>query len=133
MIRIFNDLYNAQRFILDESLWGDILSDYSGIKIAEKGPVLSFGRKNSFELKIKEPAFNFSTFRAHYERSYSNDLYRLDIAVLGETEPHTENYGGIYELNHVWYNFKALILYHKAYYHQLSLLEHRSYCLIVGS
>ncbi|WP_338063656.1 hypothetical protein [Wolbachia endosymbiont of Folsomia candida] len=39
---------------------------------------------------------------------YSNDLYRLDVAVLGETEPHTKNYNAIYERNHQWYNFKAL-------------------------
>ncbi|TVS85181.1 phage tail protein, partial [Wolbachia pipientis] len=27
---------------------------------------------------------------------------------LGETEPHTKNYNGIYERNHLWYNLKAL-------------------------
>lgn len=108
LMRIFNDYYNAQRFILDESSFGDLLSDYSGIKIAEKGPVLSFGRKNSFELKLENLSFKFGTFRNHYERSFSSNLYRLDIAVLGETEPHTRNYGIIYERNHQWYNFKAL-------------------------
>ncbi|MBV0900039.1 MAG: phage tail protein [Wolbachia endosymbiont of Fragariocoptes setiger] len=108
LMRIFNDLYNAQRFILNESLFGDLLSDYSGTKIAKEGPVLSFGRKNSFELKLANPSFKFGTFRAHYERSYSNDLYRLDVAILGDTEPHTKNYSGIYERDHLWYNFKAL-------------------------
>ena len=108
LIRIFNDLYNAQRFILDSSLFGDLLSDYSGIKVEKEGPVLSFGRKNSFELKIKDPTFKFGTFRLHYERSFSNDLYRLDVAILGETDPHTRNYSGIYERDHQWYNFKAL-------------------------
>ncbi|MFP3020744.1 MAG: phage tail protein, partial [Wolbachia sp.] len=44
LMRIFNDYYNAQRFILDESLFGDLLSDYSGVKIEKDGPVLSFGR-----------------------------------------------------------------------------------------
>ncbi|MBD0392060.1 phage tail protein [Wolbachia endosymbiont of Pentalonia nigronervosa] len=108
LMRIFNDLYNAQRFMLDESIFGDLLSDYSGVKVAKEGPVLSFGRKNSFELKIAKPSFKFSTFRVHYERNYSSDLYRLDVAILGETEPHTKNYNGIYERNHLWYNFKAL-------------------------
>ncbi len=46
LMRIFNDYYNAQRFILDESLFGDLLSDYSGVKIEKDGPVLSFGRVN---------------------------------------------------------------------------------------
>ncbi len=108
LMRIFNDYYNAQRFMLDESIFGDLLSDYSGVRIAKEGPVLSFGRKNSFELKIGNPRFKFSTFRSHYDRSYSNDLYRLDVAVLGETEPHTKNYNGIYERSHEWYNLKAL-------------------------
>ncbi|WP_353277841.1 phage tail protein [Wolbachia endosymbiont (group A) of Agelastica alni] len=106
LMRIFND--NVDRFILDESLFGDLLSDYSGVKIEKDGPVLSFGRKNTFELKILNPSFKFSTFRVHYEQALSNDLYRLDVAILGETEPHTKNYNGIYERNHVWYNFKAL-------------------------
>ncbi|WP_265030380.1 MULTISPECIES: phage tail protein [unclassified Wolbachia] len=108
LMRIFNDHYNIGRFILDESFFGNLLSDYSGVKIEEDGPVLSFGRKNSFELKILNPSFKFSTFRVHYEQAFSNDIYRLDVAILGETEPHTKNYNGIYERNHVWYNFKAL-------------------------
>lgn len=74
LMRIFNDYYNAQRFILDESLFGDLLSDYSGVKIEKDGPVLSFGRKNAFELKILNPSFKFSTFRVHYEQALSNDL-----------------------------------------------------------
>ncbi|WP_250294735.1 phage tail protein [Wolbachia endosymbiont of Oedothorax gibbosus] len=108
LMRIFNDYYNAQRFILDESLFGDLLSDYSGVKIEKDGPVLSFGRKNTFELKILNPSFKFSTFRVHYEQAFSNDIYRLDVAILGETEPHTKNYNGIYERNHQWNNLKTL-------------------------
>ncbi|WP_264735992.1 phage tail protein [Wolbachia endosymbiont (group A) of Rhinocyllus conicus] len=108
LMRIFNDYYNAQRFILDESLFGDLLSDYSGVKIEKDGPVLSFGRKNTFELKILNPTFKFGTFRIHYEQALSNDLYRLDVAILGETEPHTKNYNGIYERSHQWNNLKTL-------------------------
>ncbi|MBR9984152.1 MAG: phage tail protein [Wolbachia endosymbiont of Homalodisca vitripennis] len=108
LMRIFNDHYNIDRFILDESFFGSLLSDYSGIKIEKDGPVLSFGRKNTFELKVLNPSFKFSTFRVHCEQAFSNDIYRLDVAVLGETEPHTKDYKGIYERSHQWYNFKAL-------------------------
>jgi hypothetical protein len=108
LMRIFNDYYNAQRFMLDEGVFGDLLSDYSGVKVEKNGQVLSFGRKNSFKLKVSNPTFKFSTFRFHYQQSYSSDLYRLDVSILGETEPHTKNYNGIYERNHQWYNFKAL-------------------------
>ncbi len=101
LMRIFNNHYNIQRFILDESPFGSILSDYSGIQVEKDGPVLSFGRKNSFELKVSNPTFKFSTFRFHYEQALSNDLYRLDVAILGETDPHTKNYNGIYERDHL--------------------------------
>ncbi len=50
-MRMFNDYYNVDRFILDESFFGNLLSEYSGIKVEKDGPVLSFGRKNTFELK----------------------------------------------------------------------------------
>ncbi|MFT4314688.1 MAG: phage tail protein [Wolbachia pipientis] len=108
LMRIFNDHYNVDRFILDESVFGSLLSDYSGTKVEKDGPVLSFGRKNAFELKVLNPSFKFSTFRVHYEQAFSNDIYRLDVAVLGETETHTKDYKGIYERNHQWYNLKAL-------------------------
>lgn len=84
------------------------MSDYSGRKVEKDGPVLSFGRKNTFELKSLNPNFKFSTFRIHYEQAFSNDIYRLDVALLGETEPHTKDYKGIYERDHLWYNLKAL-------------------------
>lgn len=37
LMRIFNDHYNVDRFILDESLFGSLLSDYSGIKVEKMG------------------------------------------------------------------------------------------------
>ncbi|MDN5248218.1 MAG: phage tail protein [Wolbachia endosymbiont of Tyrophagus putrescentiae] len=106
--RIFNECYNVQRFVLNESVFGDLLSDYSGRKIKEDGPILSFGRRNRFALKISNPTFKFGTFRNHYEQELSNDIYRLDVAILGETEAHTRNYNIICERQHQWYNFKAL-------------------------
>ncbi|WP_264378248.1 MULTISPECIES: phage tail protein [unclassified Wolbachia] len=108
LMRIFNDHYNVDRFILDESLFGSLLSDYSGIKVEKNGPVLSFGRINFFSSRgpLVEIVDNY--LREHYEQAFSNDIYRLDVAVLGETEPHTKDYKGIYERNHQWYNLKAL-------------------------
>ncbi|MHC3898376.1 UNVERIFIED_CONTAM: phage tail protein [Wolbachia endosymbiont of Nasonia longicornis] len=108
LMRIFNDYYNISRFILDESFFGSLLSDYSGVKIEKDGPVLSFGRVNFFRSHGPVIRIVENYLRDHYERALSNDIYRLDVAILGETEPHTKNYNGIYERNHVWYNFKAL-------------------------
>ncbi|BET29162.1 hypothetical protein wCauATS_13640 [Wolbachia pipientis] len=108
LMRIFNDYYNVQRFILDESLFGDLLSDYSGVKIEKDGPVLSFGRVNFFRSSGPVIRIIENYLRDHYERALSNDIYRLDVAVLGETEAHTKDYKGIYERSHQWYNLKAL-------------------------
>ncbi|WP_264329209.1 phage tail protein [Wolbachia endosymbiont (group A) of Andrena hattorfiana] len=108
LMRIFNDYYNVDRFILDESFFGNLLSDYSGRKVEKDGPVLSFGRINFFSSRgpLVEIVDNY--LREHYEQTFSNDIYRLDVAVLGETETHTKDYKGIYERNHQWYNLKAL-------------------------
>ncbi|MGL9779747.1 MAG: phage tail protein [Wolbachia sp.] len=108
LMRIFNDYYNAQRFILDESLFGDLLSDYSGVKIEKDGPVLSFGRVNFFRSSGPVIRIIENYLRDHYEQALSNDIYRLDVAILGETEPHTKNYNGIYERSHQWNNLKTL-------------------------
>ncbi|MDR1139066.1 MAG: phage tail protein [Rickettsiales bacterium] len=108
LMRIFNDHYNIGRFILDESLFGSLLSDYSGTKVEKNGPVLSFGRVNFFRFSCPPILVIDGCLRDHYEQAFSNDVYRLDVAVLGETEPHTKNYSGIYERSHQWYNFKTL-------------------------
>ncbi|MFT4327985.1 MAG: phage tail protein [Wolbachia pipientis] len=108
LMRIFNDYYNVDRFILDESVFGSLLSDYSGTKVEKDGPVLSFGRINFFSSRgpLVEIVDNY--LREHYEQAFSNDIYRLNVAVLGETEPHTRDYKGIYERDRLWYNLKAL-------------------------
>lgn len=108
LMRIFNDHYNVDRFILDESLFGSLLSDYSGIKVEKNGPVLSFGRVNFFRSSGPVIRIIENYLRDHYERALSNDIYRLDVAILGETETHTRDYKGIYERSHQWYNLKAL-------------------------
>ncbi|NGZ19971.1 MULTISPECIES: phage tail protein [unclassified Wolbachia] len=108
LMRIFNDYYNVDRFILDESLFGSLLSDYSGIKVEKNGPVLSFGRVNFFRSSGPVIRIIENYLRDHYERALSNDIYRLDVAILGETEPHTRDYKGIYERDLLWYNLKAL-------------------------
>ncbi|MGL9762090.1 MAG: phage tail protein [Wolbachia sp.] len=108
LMRIFNDHYNISRFILDESVFGSLLSDYSGRKVEKDGPVLSFGRMNFFRSGDPLVEIIDNYLREHYEQVFSNDIYRLDVAVLGETEPHIKDYKGIYERSHQWYNLKAL-------------------------
>jgi hypothetical protein len=67
LMRIFNDYYNINRFILDESFFGSLLSDYSGVKIEKDGPVLSFGRINYFRFSCPSILVIDSCLRDHYE------------------------------------------------------------------
>ncbi len=108
LMRIFNDHYNIGRFILDESFFGSLLSDYSGTKVEKDDPVLSFGRVNFFRSHGPVIRIVENYLRDHHERALSNDIYRLDVAILGETKPHTKNYNGIYERSHQWNNLKTL-------------------------
>jgi hypothetical protein len=116
LMRIFNDYYNVDRFILDESFFGSLLSDYSGTKIEKDVPVLSFGRVNFFRSSGPVIRIIENYLRDHYERALSNDIYRLDVAILGETESHTKNCNGIYERSHQWNNLKTLYPLPRAYY-----------------
>lgn len=77
LMRIFNNYYNAQIFILDESLFGDLHSDYSGVKIEKYGTVLSFGRVIFFRYSGPVIRIIENYLRDHYERALSNDIYRL--------------------------------------------------------
>ena len=104
LMRMYNDRYDIRRFILDNSEFGSLLSDYSGVKLSADGPVLSFGRFNPFEAKSEEVLLKFASARRHHNSTLSDDLYRLDVAFIGETEPHTRNYNGIYERAHIWQN-----------------------------
>ena len=104
LMRMYNDRYDIRRFMLDNSEFGSLLSDYSGVKLSPDGPVLSFGRFNPFEAKSEEVLLKFASARRHHNSTLSDDLYRLDVAFIGETEPHTRNYNGIYIRDHIWQN-----------------------------
>lgn len=84
--RMYNDLYDIRRFVLDESPWGDLLSDHSGYQLTEDGPKFSFGRINNFDLEIPTPQNASHTDRDRYAFAMSMDTYRLDWAILDETD-----------------------------------------------
>jgi len=108
LMRMYNDRYDIRRFMLDKSEFGSLLSDYSGVKLSADGPVLSFGRFNPFEAKSEEVLLKFASARRHHNSTLSDDLYRLDVAFLGITDPHTRNYNGIYIRDHIGQNLDPL-------------------------
>lgn len=91
--RMYNDLYDIRCFILDESDWGDFLSDYSGYQPYEGAPKFSFGRINNYDCGC---SFNFATIhslvRWHYAYAMNMDTYRLDWAILDESDVGTPNH-----------------------------------------
>lgn len=46
--RMYNDEYDVRQLVLDKSPFGYCLSGCSGIRLETDGPLLSFGRKNTF-------------------------------------------------------------------------------------
>ena len=97
--------------MLDQSDWGSLLSDYSGVRLTPDGPVLSFGRFNPFEATSSLPILKFAANRQHHNNALSDDLYRLDFAILNETDPHTRNHNAIYVRDHIWQNPDPLSLF----------------------
>jgi hypothetical protein len=80
--RIFHG-YDIRRMILDDSEFGLLLSDNSGVHL-EGFPVLSFGRSDTFFSSISDPfpqyALNHQfSIRGHYE-----DRALLDVLLLGD-------------------------------------------------
>ncbi len=84
--RMYNDLYDVRRFVLDESSWGDLLSDHSGNQLYEGSPKFSFGRVNNFGVTATQPTFECYIIRVHYAFAENVDTYKLDWTVLGETD-----------------------------------------------
>lgn len=92
--RMYNSLYDVRRFVLDESDWGDFLSDHSGNRIYEGSPKFSFGRVNNFALATaNQPVFEFYSVRVHFAYARKiEEIYRLDWSILDESGPGELNY-----------------------------------------
>lgn len=95
LMRMYNHLHDIRRFKLDQSQWGDLLSDYSGVRIDGKDPVLSFGRINNFDSKASAILLQNAYLREYYNAAISDDLYRLDVAIIDESPHHVPNRGMI--------------------------------------
>ena len=92
LARMYNDLYDVRRFILDQSDWGDLLSDYSGYRPYEGAPKFSYGRVNNYELKIPASIFNFYAKRSHWSYVVNVDRPLLDWTILDDGFVGVKNY-----------------------------------------
>ena len=81
IVRMYNKEYDVRKFILNQSDWGDLLGDYSGVDVYNNGVKLSFGRKT----------FHFSEFSGYsgrYHAKSSKDSYvkNDDRFILGQSK-----------------------------------------------
>jgi P2-related tail formation protein len=104
--RVYNDIHDVRYFKLDDSGFGDILSDNSGIKLDDLA--LSFGRKQAFETMYTGLILDDGIMRIHEIKSAADRIYRLDFVVLGETEPDINAIQIEYQKVRIYENFDSI-------------------------
>ena len=87
--RVYNDIYDVRHFKLNESQFGDILSDDSGVKFHDL--TLSFGRKNHETVDYQGISTDFGIKRIHQINSFADKIFRLDFGILSQTEADKNN------------------------------------------
>ena len=85
LFRLYNKEDDVRDFVLDHSDWGDILSDYSGVRLSENSPQLSFGRKMFAEAEVGNYDVKSSFENEHYNFALIEDGFKLDFGILDET------------------------------------------------
>jgi hypothetical protein len=83
--RVYNDIHDVRYFKLDGSVFGDILSDNSGVKLHDLS--LSFGRKAHGTVAYDDVSTKSGITRIHEIKSAADRIYRLDFVWLDEAEP----------------------------------------------
>jgi hypothetical protein len=98
--RMYNNLYDERRFILDDSLLGEgLLSDDSGTRLTENGPKLSFGRINNRSVEMSTPVASAGVYRDHFLVAKNADTSKLDFACFDDLPSDTINWKAATERN----------------------------------
>lgn len=101
LFRLYNKENDVRDFILDHSPWGDILSDYSGVRLTEDSPQLSFGRKVFATAEVGDYEANTSFENEHYNFAMVEDGFKLGFGILDETRLSEPVYPGHYHSDKV--------------------------------
>ena len=83
--RMYNKDCDVRHFILSQSDWGDLLSDYSGIRVTYNGPKLSFGRKIFVDASFSNYLGKYSAKLRKYTYTENEDKFRLSYGLLDDT------------------------------------------------
>jgi hypothetical protein len=103
--RMYNNLYDERRFILDDSLLGEgLLSDDSGTRLAEDGPKLSFGRVNNRAVEMPAPVASAGVYRDHFLVAKNSDTSKLDFACFDDLPSDAINWKAATERDRTVFN-----------------------------
>lgn len=85
LARVFHG-YDVRRFLLDGSQFGDLLSDYSGVRDADLGLVLSFGRTSTTTVSLDdgEAQDGAKLSRGHLTHNKYDDRLIWDFGRFGD-------------------------------------------------
>jgi hypothetical protein len=103
--RMYNDLYDERRFILDDSLLGEgLLSDDSGTRLAEDSPKLSFGRVNNRAVEMPSPIASAGVCRDRFLVAKNVDTAKLDFAYFDDLPSDAINWKAATERDRTVFN-----------------------------
>ena len=108
--RVYNAYYDVRSFRLNESHFGDILSDNSGIKVDIKSEnlTLSFGRKTDIYFENEHVNAVYESTRNHQIAICADKTYRLDFSILSQAEPDINNVKIEYQIQRFYKNDIAI-------------------------
>ena len=83
--RMYNKDCDVRHFVLNQSDWGDLLSDHSGIYISSGSPKLSFGRKIFCDTSFSDYLGKYSAKSQKYTHTANEDRFRLSYGLLDDS------------------------------------------------
>lgn len=96
LTRLYNSLYDRRHLVLDENIYGDFLSGYSGIFLDDLQ--ISFGRQEIYEVQdalTSEPAH--SALHHHVQNLLNHDIFRFGESYLDEEKTELLDPGFVHE------------------------------------
>ena len=85
LARMYNKDYDVRPFVLDKSGWGDMLSDYSGVRLSANSPKLSFRRKMIYYAKFPNQNAQQNFKEELFAATKLDDSFKLGFGVLDKT------------------------------------------------
>lgn len=97
LARMYNKDYDVRPFVLDKSGWGDMLSDYSGVRLSAKGPKLSFRRKMNCSAKFPKQTAQQAFKEEVFVATKLEDSFKLGFGVLDKTRLANQTHQNFYK------------------------------------